>query len=242
MFEAFHNAADGSATRRLVVPTLVSAGVYCLLGTCVAIIAARSVAPAIKALSVDVTFRPPPPLAPVEAPPPVARPALKVRPKPGPLPTAPAAAPMLAPEALPQSPPPEVSADQAVAAIVVAVGGQGDGSGTAIGVAALGDRVTAAVAPINLPESAVAPAAATDNAAPAYPDEARASGQEGLVVLKIVVLADGSVGRVQVLKGDEPFVAAALAAVRTWRYSPALVEGRPTSVFRIVKMPFRLNR
>ena len=38
-----------------------------------------------------------------------------------------------------------------------------------------------------------------------------------------------------------PFVAAALAAVRTWHYSPALVDGQATAVFRIVKIPFRLR-
>jgi protein TonB len=36
-------------------------------------------------------------------------------------------------------------------------------------------------------------------------------------------------------------VGAAVAAVKSWRYAPALVSGQPTAVFRIVKIPFRLK-
>ena len=36
-------------------------------------------------------------------------------------------------------------------------------------------------------------------------------------------------------------VIAALAAVKTWRFKPAVVSGQPTAVFRIFKVPFRLK-
>jgi protein TonB len=31
------------------------------------------------------------------------------------------------------------------------------------------------------------------------------------------------------------------AALASWRFRPALVEGRPTAVYRIVRVPFRLD-
>jgi periplasmic protein TonB len=95
--------------------------------------------------------------------------------------------------------------------------------------------------PINLPENATPPQASADNGQPAYPESARAQGLEGLVILKVVVREDGSVGKVDVMRGDAPFVEAAVAMVKTWHYSPALVAGVPTSVYRIIKVPFRLR-
>ncbi len=95
--------------------------------------------------------------------------------------------------------------------------------------------------PIALPPDAVPPRPEGGNASPDYPSDARATGLEGEVFLKIVIEADGTVGDIQVKKGDEPFVSAAVAAVKTWRYSPALVEGKPTAVYRVIKVPFRLK-
>ena len=42
---------------------------------------------------------------------------------------------------------------------------------------------------------------------------ARSTGQEAVVVLKIVIESDGHVGKIQVMKGEEPFVSAATRAV-----------------------------
>ncbi|MCK8501418.1 energy transducer TonB [Myxococcus fulvus] len=62
-----------------------------------------------------------------------------------------------------------------------------------------------------------------------------------MVILKGVVEVDGRVTQLKVMRGDEPFASAAMSAVRTWRFKPAVVEGRPTAVFRIFKVPFRLK-
>ncbi|HEV2116589.1 MAG TPA: TonB family protein [Terriglobales bacterium] len=48
----------------------------------------------------------------------------------------------------------------------------------------------------------------------------------GKVVLKAVVGSDGSVKQVEVLSGDRALAAAAVRAVRQWRYAPARVDGR----------------
>jgi protein TonB len=95
--------------------------------------------------------------------------------------------------------------------------------------------------PIQMPENATPPRPVGGNAPPAYPEEARASGVEGEVYLKIVINEDGSVGDIEVKKGEEPFVSAAIAAVKSWKYTPALLDGKPITVFRIIKVPFKLK-
>ena len=44
------------------------------------------------------------------------------------------------------------------------------------------------------------------------------------------------------LLGEEPFLSAAMAAVKRWRYQPALLDGKPISTYRLIRVPFRLNR
>ena len=62
-----------------------------------------------------------------------------------------------------------------------------------------------------------------------------------MVVLKVVILADGSVADVQVLRGDEPFLSAAVKTVKSWKYSPARFKGQPITVYRIIQIPFKLT-
>jgi protein TonB len=61
------------------------------------------------------------------------------------------------------------------------------------------------------------------------------------VILKVQISEAGVVSRVEVLRGSEPFVAAALAAVRTWRFSPALRGATPVGYARMVRIPFRIR-
>src|SRR4029453_2988445 len=98
------------------------------------------------------------------------------------------------------------------------------------GIAVYGDGPTGAVAGLEggiaggvaggevgggggIPEDADPPVPARGNVKPTYPQQAIASKQTGMVVLKVLILADGSVTDVQVLKGEEPFVSAAVEAV-----------------------------
>jgi protein TonB len=61
-----------------------------------------------------------------------------------------------------------------------------------------------------------------------YTQKARTDGVEGRLVLQVIVAADGSVSDVKVVKGVEPGLdAAAVAAVQTWRFKPALRCGKP---------------
>jgi TonB family protein len=80
------------------------------------------------------------------------------------------------------------------------------------------------------------------NRRPEYPPAELAAGVEGTVVLKILLSETGEVLSAEPLAGDEPFVTAALIAAREWRYAPVRVEGRPRSVYFVVRIPFRAKK
>jgi periplasmic protein TonB len=75
--------------------------------------------------------------------------------------------------------------------------------------------------------------------APNYPSLSRRRGEEGLVMLQVEVLADGSVGHIAVLRdaGYERLTNAAISAARKGRFKPATRNGRP--VRDKVRIPFR---
>jgi TonB family protein len=79
------------------------------------------------------------------------------------------------------------------------------------------------------------------NRVPEYPASARRAGEEGVVVLKVIVLDTGRVDKIEVLRGQQPFTDAAIEAVKTWQYVPAKQRGQPVTVYRIVQMPFYLR-
>ncbi len=63
-----------------------------------------------------------------------------------------------------------------------------------------------------------------------YTDEARASGVEGYLKLKVTVDASGNVTKVEVVQGVDPQLdAAAIATVKTWHFKPALACGKPVA-------------
>jgi protein TonB len=63
-----------------------------------------------------------------------------------------------------------------------------------------------------------------------YTHAARAEGIEGKLKLKLIVGADGSVVGVEILASVSPELdAAAVAAVRQWRFKPAMACGKPVA-------------
>ena len=98
-----------------------------------------------------------------------------------------------------------------------------------------------AIEPVYVHDDIQPPVPASDNPLPEYPKQARRKGLEGLVVLKVIIDERGRVTHIQVVEGDEPFLAAALAVVERWKYAPARVDGRPAAVYRLIKVPFRLT-
>ena len=62
---------------------------------------------------------------------------------------------------------------------------------------------------------------------PAYPAEARRLHMTGSVVMDATVNVEGQVDDLKLVSGDPLLSAAALDAVRKWRYSPYLLNGKP---------------
>jgi hypothetical protein len=98
---------------------------------------------------------------------------------------------------------------------------------------------------------------------PSYPAEAKAEKVEGLFLIDIVIARDGAVrdarvvasapnavrfkdlsaqkGTPQAIEGDPRLAAAALDAVKSWRYQPVLKDGKPVEVKASVTVNFKLS-
>ncbi len=70
-----------------------------------------------------------------------------------------------------------------------------------------------------------------EKVAPAFPPEIA-----GMVRLSIVVGNDGSVLEVDLLAGPDSLMAAALDAVKQWKYRPTRLNGRPVEVQSTVEL------
>jgi TonB family protein len=64
-----------------------------------------------------------------------------------------------------------------------------------------------------------------------YPEAMRQSGVAGVVIMELIVAADGSVSGAKVLRGLTPQIdLAALEAAKQWRYEPTHLNGAPVPV------------
>jgi protein TonB len=75
---------------------------------------------------------------------------------------------------------------------------------------------------------------------PQYPQEAKDKGLIGNVVLQAHISAEGDVEGLTVVSGDELLVAAAVEAVRQWKYKPYKLNGEPVAVETYITVVFRL--
>lgn len=82
------------------------------------------------------------------------------------------------------------------------------------------------------------------NPPPAYPRLARRRGIEGTTLLKVHVMEDGSVGAVLVFQssGYKILDESAMAAVKKWRFKPALDRGRAVAMWVFVPVTFKLEK
>lgn len=94
--------------------------------------------------------------------------------------------------------------------------------------------------PVTAPRS---DAAYLNNPKPAYPLAARRRGDQGTVLVRVLVSADGLAASVSLEKGSgHPALdEAALAAVRSWRFVPAQQGGRPVEAMHVVPVVFKLD-
>jgi len=76
---------------------------------------------------------------------------------------------------------------------------------------------------------------------PGYPEALRRDGKSGVVLIQAIVNTDGSVGPASVVRhSDAEFDDSALAAVRQWRYEPAMLRGAPVRVYLTITVTFRI--
>ncbi|MBW2732605.1 MAG: energy transducer TonB [Deltaproteobacteria bacterium] len=79
--------------------------------------------------------------------------------------------------------------------------------------------------------------------APVYPRLARRRGEEGVANVRLEIHTDGRIGRVELAKssGSALLDAAALRAVRRWRFAPSVYQGRAISGWVRVPVRFALR-
>ena len=83
-----------------------------------------------------------------------------------------------------------------------------------------------------------------NNPAPDYPPMSRRIGEEGRVLMKVLVTEEGSAAHVEIEKtsGSERLDKAAMAAVIQWRFIPAKKNNQPLSAYVLVPIKFALDR
>lgn len=99
-------------------------------------------------------------------------------------------------------------------------------------------QLTGGVAPVRVGGSIAAPRKMRD-AAPIYPETARATGATGSVILEIVVDAAGAVVSASPLSGHALLINAAVDAAKQWRYEPTIVDNQAVPVVMTVAVPVR---
>jgi len=76
---------------------------------------------------------------------------------------------------------------------------------------------------------------------PSYDEKARKKKINGVVILAMVITAQGKVRDVKVIKSvDEGLDKQAVATVSTWRFEPATKDGKPVAVHLKTEVNFRL--
>lgn len=86
-------------------------------------------------------------------------------------------------------------------------------------------------------------AAYLNNPAPAYPSLSRRSGEQGRVLLRVLVSENGLAESVQLdsSSGYEKLDRAAIEAVKKWSFIPAKRSNQPVSAYVLVPVKFSLN-
>lgn len=78
---------------------------------------------------------------------------------------------------------------------------------------------------------------------PVYPADLQAAGVEGTVMLQAIILKDGTVGAVKVVKSaGQELDQAAIAAVQQWQYQPTLLNGQPVETMTTIDIAFQLEQ
>ncbi len=252
MFDGFEQAKDAQAGKRWFASTGTSLVIVAVLGVGGVILAKQSSSSAAPEQEIDVTFHASDEPEEVKKPPPPPPPPPKAE---GPKPKRPGKVAPVQPTVIPEARPSEATPTGPRAELSDEPMEFGDGED--LGGQA---KIEAPPPPPPPPPPPMRDAAADDpdpisevdpdfavarprasNAAPIYPEKMRHQGVEAEVVLRVKISATGEVTKVDVVRGDDRFVEAAIAAVQAWRYSPATDAGHAVASTRLVKIPFRLH-
>lgn len=76
---------------------------------------------------------------------------------------------------------------------------------------------------------------------PSYPDLAKRSGIQGMVVLQVRVTKDGRVEVLKLIQGEPVLADSAIATVKQWRAKPVWSNGKPMEVISTVTFNFQLQ-
>ena len=76
---------------------------------------------------------------------------------------------------------------------------------------------------------------------PRYPQPAKIAGIHGDVLLKAIIGKNGSIESLEVESGHPWLVAAAVEAVRQWRYRPYILNGEPVEVETQITVRFQMG-
>lgn len=180
-------------------------------------------------------------------PPKVIPPAVEPDPAPAPKPV-----PVARPVAQPPGPEPALALPQPEETSAVVIASAANHKAEAPSTASEGhseppQQARAATPNDSVPSAAVTPLglnpAYLRNPAPRYPASALRRGQEGIVMLKVLVATDGSASRVELEKssGAEALDNAAREAVNGWRFVPARRGADPVEAWVVVPVVFKLE-
>jgi len=97
------------------------------------------------------------------------------------------------------------------------------------------------LAPVNV-EGEVQPPVKPDAPFPVYPRAIRDAGVEDQLVIQTIILEDGSVDGICVLKSRIPALAhQAAQALETWTFEPATIDGEPVAAYFNLTVDFKLR-
>lgn len=74
---------------------------------------------------------------------------------------------------------------------------------------------------------------------PEYPEAARETNLQGIVVLDVIVGPEGTVVNVKPVSGAAIFVQPAIDALRWWKFRPYRIGGKPATVETTVAVEFK---
>jgi uncharacterized protein (TIGR03790 family) len=75
-----------------------------------------------------------------------------------------------------------------------------------------------------------------------YPEGARLAGNQGMVLVKLLIDEMGQLVKSEVIRGDRRFARAVLESVKQWHFQPKLVRGRPEIDYITLSFQFQLKK